>query len=474
MSVNDQGRGGETVSVMFSYFKNGIFDTKGASKMQLCQLVQLNKINPQIELINKVRALRREGNKKECQKEKRGLSNITPACIVRERSIKGLNFSKNFIVDSGFVYIDFDFEDIKNVLEHKSRFIEKYGHIIAYCAVSSSMGGFSVLVRHAINIISPEHYTDIWNYLTSNVFSDFVADEMSKDFGRAMYISYDPDVYVNYENIVDLSHVHVTPYVFIEQLNTHSKSKGIEIQKKKRNENTSISKVTDESIVELHIPHYTYGIRYKTETVCNNPIIDIEKREYIELYFNKNIKDTKKHKTYKKLILAFLRLNPIATKDDLVLYMTNLNKTQEHSMGSRRLMELINYNWNLFHSPDFEYDLKYKGIHINPDSDLSRHQRNCISNKVNGKLKQNDSISKIQEAKEQLASENKKVNIANVIKVTQLSRGTVTKLFNAELNDISELSRQINEGEVIYPYVPDETDTPKRKRRKKDSPQGEQ
>ena len=456
---------------MFSLFRGGIGNTDGRERIQLCELVKLNKNHPQKNNIDEIRTLRREGNLL-WKEKKRTLMNITPACLVHERSLKGNNFYNNFIIDSGYIYIDFDFSDIENVESHKTRFINRYGDIIAYCAISSSKGGLSVLIRHNSRINTPEQYTSVWNFMANEVFKDFTADESTKDLGRAMYVSYDPDVYVNYENIFDLKNVHVTPYVLIGEGNIHSEEERRGKKKKISNTNTSNTKVTNESIDELCIPNFTHGIRYKTPTVCRNPIIDIEKREYIELFFNKNIKDTKKHKTYKKLILAFLRLNPTASKDDLLLYMTNLNNRQEQCMGIRRLKELINYNWNLFHSTDFQYDVKYKGIHINPDSGLTRYQRNCISNKVNGQKKQNESIIKIKEAKEQLATEHKKVNIANVIKLTKLSRGTVTKYFNSEEKNMSELEREINEGEVIYPYVPEETDKPKRKRKKKSNTTG--
>jgi hypothetical protein len=439
---------------MFSFFEDGITQTIPSQSIQLQRLVQKTLNNPQIELINEIRALRRAGNNN-FKIKKRDLANITPGCIVKERSLLGENFSLNFLCSTGYVFIDFDFEDIENVNERKKSFIEKYGELIAFCCVSASTGGLSVMVRVDASIESAEQYTAIWIHLTSNVFTEFIADKSTKDIGRAMYISSDPDVYVNYESIVDLKSVQLNPYGG-EGISKNKKEKKTDRstvrKEKKHQECTSNLLNSDNDYSSLEKKN---NIIYRTPIVVKNPIVEIEEREYVEIFFSKEIPDGMKHKTYINIIYKLLRLNPGISKDDLRYEMYSINNRQKSQMTTRRLNELIEYYFSEYHSPGFVFDVSTKNIHFHKDCGLTLHQKRCVSSEINARIRMNRSIRAIQEARALLESLGENVSKMNVAKYSNLSRSTVHKYFNMDEVDLKDVERHFNEKEIAYPSHPD-------------------
>jgi hypothetical protein len=447
---------------MFSFFKEGIEDTYPQEIIHLQTLVELTKNNPQRELIQGIRDLR-ECDDDAFKEKKKLLSNITPGCICRYRSLKDNHFHSNFLASSGYVYIDFDFKDgAANVIERKKLFLEKYGDIVAYCALSSSLGGFSVIIRVNIPIKTKEEYLSVWDYLTTNVFTLFSPDIKARDLGRAMFVSQDDDVYVNYNSILDLKSVQDSIYgnlfILIPDLNKYkSKRNKLHIYKSYINNNE------DNNLV---VSGLTSDLRYVTELVVNNPIVDIEEKEYNKVFFDRNIPDGKKHEVYTSIINKLRYINPNCTIDDIIHYMLHLNSCQTSKMTNKRLMELIQFQWKETEKPDYIFLSGVRMIHFNPSCGLTSHQRTCISNEINAQLKKNETIRRIKDAKALILANGEKITKTNVSEISGVGRTSVHKYFNADEVDIKQLEYDMNHNPITYPPHPD-PDKPKRFRSKR-------
>ena len=185
---------------MFSYFRGGITNTISSGTNTLPELINLIQTNPQKEIINDIR-LKRINDDLSYKKLKKTLNYITPNCVVSKRKLEGVHFEKNFIQPSGYIF--FDFDPKSNVNQFKSTFIQKYGHIVSMVCLSSSAGGISVLFK-ITNTINKDNFESIWHYIRDTYLSEEVIDESTKDIGRAMFLSYDPEVYFNFENSITI------------------------------------------------------------------------------------------------------------------------------------------------------------------------------------------------------------------------------------------------------------------------------
>jgi hypothetical protein len=439
--------------MQFPYFATGISQTIPTESIHIQSLVELTVNNPKKDLVKRIRELRAK-NDNQFKKKKRGLAYITPASHLRYRSLNGDDFELNFISSTGYVYLDYDFKDeLHLVSEKKKEFISKYGDQIAFCALSSSLGGFQVLVRVNISIRNQKEYLDVWNYLNDNVFTIFEADTDARDIGRAMFISHDEDVFVNYNSIVDLKSVHTSIYgISIEGVKPEvNKTKN----KTKNKNKKKIAIAKNNEGVEKDIILRNDNFRYVTEIVYKNKIVDIETREFNKVYFTRNIPDGQKHEVFAATIHILKYLNQWCSIEDIIHEMRLFNNIQKQKMVDSRLLELIKYHWDLTEKKDYIFKSGVRTIHLNPDSDLTAYQRQCISNRINGVIRNNETILKIKEAKSLIASQNGKVNKQNVAKISGVSRRLVTEYFDRDEFELKQLEFEINNNPIPYPPHPD-------------------
>lgn len=182
---------------MFSYFEKGIIDTHPKKTIDQRDLVNLIINNPCRVQIETIREFKRQGNLS-YKVLKRKLPNITPNCIVKKRSLDDADFETNFVQNSRYIY--FDIDEVPNVDEFKKSFIVKYGHLVSVVCKSTSGMGISILFRLTNTIVNKHQFFQIWNEIRTTILKDEKIDPDCKDIGRAMYISYDPEVYYNYDN----------------------------------------------------------------------------------------------------------------------------------------------------------------------------------------------------------------------------------------------------------------------------------
>jgi hypothetical protein len=436
---------------MFSYFENGIKQVFPTKNIHLNQVVQITRNNPKIHLINELRELRNQGNI-EYKLKKQNLSYITPACIVQKRELKpSINFERNFISSSGLIYLDIDLNDITLVKSYKDYLVSTYGHLISFCGISASYGGVSVIVTVNADIYSPQSYTNCWRFLVENIFHTEKIDNSTSDIGRAMFLSSDPDVFVNYNSVFDLQSAQLDTFVLEDNnLYTNTRSK----QNKEKIRSCDKDSPCENSLSDLKWLRRSteHKIIYKSEIEVKNNIVDIEERDYTELYFNRNIPDTKKHRYYTSIIHKFMHLNPHADKSDLLAYLYELNKHQNPRMTDRRLKEIVNFQWDLIHNDDYEYISNKKHVFFSKDCGLTKYHKIRIANEATARRRMNKSIRIIQDTKSIMLENGLRITKSSVARESGLSRTTVHKYWDMDEVDMKEVERYFNEVELKFPY----------------------
>lgn len=428
---------------MFSKFHGGITVTTPTKTIDLPQLIKLIKNNPEKPLIDWIRLLRKQGND-EYKQFKDGLPYITPNCMVKYRALKDEKLELNFIASSGYIY--FDIDDTKDVDAFKEYFIKKYGHLVAMVSKSTSCGGLSILFRLSNTINSNEEFLQVWDTIRTTILKDENIDIKCKDFGRGMYISYDPDVYVNYENEIT-----------VETSNCRSKKDnniGKDRVKHPISKNNTNNRV-DYSFLEkqnsiIPIDIVLSKIITKTQVPVDNIIVDFKPVEYAEVFIPKHIKDGTKHTIYTKIIHQLVYLNPTIEKEYIFSYLWFINNNHARPrMEKRELVRLFHMVYtNIKTTGEIHPSINTKMVHFNPKYRFTGQEKNVVANILKGFYTRYQSINKIIRAKEELTCQGGKITQKRVAKISGLSHKTVQTHFNAEPIDMDMVIQQMNDPET--------------------------
>ena len=420
---------------MCSFFENGITNTHVSQNVDFPWIVNYIKNNPQKTLINWIRELRKQENA-EYKKLKNQLCYITPNCIVKERKLtKVEDFNFNFTLKSGYVYIDIDTNAESDY--YKEYFIKRYGHLASLVCKSSSGYGISVLFKITNAINSKEDFELVWHNLRFNILGNEDVDIKCKDIGRAMYLSYDPDVYCNYENIntIELSNTIINKKI------VKGTKQGIS---NKRHNNTL-------TYTFSNLPDYDEFINKvitSTQVYVMNPIVDINPIEFVKCSFPNRIKDGSKHNVFGVLIHKLVYLNPKLDIKFLFAYINFINSNYTTiPMGFRELCRHFSFVYSLTQEKGYVFNLmKIKSFHINKAASLSKEIKIDVMNKLNGIVRSNKSIEKIQNAKAILKSQGRKITQKSVAEVSGLSIGTIKNHYKSDLVDIEDILETINDS----------------------------
>ena len=418
---------------MFSYFEKGITNLIPSKTIDLSQLVKLIKNNPKKSLINEIRELRLKGD--QTYKEKKIFLNyITPNCSVKKRSLKeDENYTKNFIAPSSYIY--FDFDGVVNAQEYKHYFIEKYGHLVSLVCISSGAGGIAVFFK-LTNAVDNKNFLDIWNTITETILKEEQVDVICKDLGRPMYLSYDTEPFVNYENEITVD------IPLSKEKNTSKKQLNQSILNKKYN-NTLI-----EPLSNIEFEEFMDKIVTKTPVVVNNPIVELFASEKMDVTFPREIRDTKKHSIYTIMIHKLIYLNPQLPSSYLFSYLNFINNYfGKPPMEYKKLIDLFTFVYSsIKNDENYEFkNKKYKYVHFNNNSKLSGEEKRNLACKINGKRRSNTSIEKIITAKEELKSQGLKTTQKALAEKTGLSISTIKRHINSEPVDLEKLVIDVNE-----------------------------
>lgn len=413
---------------MFSYFEKGIKDTIPSRFIGLPELVQLIRYNPNKNKIETIRLLRKDGDEL-YRGLKSELSYITPVCMVRERSLEGENFEKNFIQFSQYLYYDID---TMNAEDYKCGFLRKYGHLASMVCISSSGGGISVLFK-VRNEITKANFKELWQKVRDTMLKDETIDTMCSNVSRAMYISYDPEVYVNYENSIE-----------IELINNITKpDEKVEKQGKTRKD-FNITLIYPYSI--LPINKVLEKLKTSTMVPVSNPVVDFKPAEIVQVFIPSVIKDRTKHRIFKSMIHTLVYLNPDIDKEYIFSYLFYINRRfAKPRMEKREFVRYFNMVYNgIKNHGVFNVKKEVRYIHFNSNCELSTEEKYNIANMLNGFKRKNESIQKIINAKGELKNRGVKITQRNIAALACLSVKTVRTHLNSSLTDMDELVAEIN------------------------------
>ena len=421
---------------MFSIFKNGIKNIYPENRpMMLSDLAKLIRNNPAADTINQIRQMRENGDQT-YKESKRTLAYITPNCVLKKRSLTGdLEYNDNFLYFSGYMYFDFDVTD---AVQFKQEFIQKYKHVVSLICISSGGGGISVLVKVNVDL-TKDNFNSIWKFIASDIFKDESVDTQTKDIGRAMFISSDPDVFTNYENELEIN---PTDFKKCESINCIKKGTTQCISPRENNYTPSCTfpyqllPYDEIKKVILSTPFYS-----------TNTVIDYDPINFLELKFPKEIGDGVKNKFYSLCIHRLVYLNPFLDPSYIYSFLFYTNKYKANpSMEPRSLKRLFAYVYNQTQQEGYVYNNdRIKNFHLNKDLFLSKEEKTTIMNRCNGKVRSNKSIAKILDAKAELKSRKEKITQYKVAEITGLGIQTVKKFYWTEdIYDINSMVDDIN------------------------------
>ena len=418
---------------MFSYFEKGITNLIPSKTIDLSQLVKLIKNNPKKSLIDEIRELRLKGD--QTYKEKKTFLNyITPNCSVKKRSLKeDEDYTKNFIAPSSYIY--FDFDGVVNVQEYKKYFISKYGHLVSLVCISSGAGGISVLFK-ITNTIDNNNFYDIWESIKTTHLKEEQIDIKCKNIGRAMYLPYDTEPFVNYDNEITVT------IPLNKEKNTSKKQLNQSILNKKH------INTLNEPLSNIDFEEFMDKIVTKTPVEVNNPIVELFASEKMDVTFPREIRDTKKHSIYTIIIHKLVFLNPKLPASYLFSYLNFINNYfGKPPMEFKKLIDLFTFVYSsIKNDENYEFkNKKYKYVHFNNNSKLSGGEKRNLACKINGKRRSNTSIEKIIIAKEELKSQGLKITQKALAENTGLSISTIKRHLNSEPADLEILIDDVNE-----------------------------
>lgn len=415
---------------MFSLFEDGITDTICKTIIGLPELRQMIRNNPYAEKIAKIRQLRKIGDEyyKVLKSE---LPNITPNCIVSERNLDEEHINNTLKQFSQYIYFDIDGKD--NPEEYKSYFVEKYGHLATMICISSGYGGISALFKIR-NQITIDNFNTVWDYVRYTVLSGETVDPHCKGIGRAMFISHDPEVYCNFDNEIEVSISATSQYQLKKEVNQYKTCKQNYFRL------NSPSSVLDINVV-------LGKLRTRTLVEHPSPVVDFLPLEYTEVFFQKDIPDGTKHRTYTSMIHTLVYLNPEIERQYIFSYLFFINEQHaKPKMEKRELIRLFNTVFEGIKNNGVNYvNTEIKWVHFNPDCRLSKADKISISNMLNGARRKNKTIEKIIAAKHGMEQAGQKITQNRIAKLTKLSSKTIRRHLNSNLIDIDELVQMIND-----------------------------
>lgn len=420
---------------MFSYFKGGIQDTFFNRHIDLPTLVKLIKDNPEKFKIEKVRELRRNG--KDYDSLKKSLPNVTPNCLLKVRKLKDADY--NLFAPSSYIY--FDIDDYPNSLQLKEKFIRKYGHLASIITLSCSLGGVSIFFKVSNNLKSEKDFEIARNYILDTILYDEEPDSNAGGIARAYFIPYDPDIFYNYENEIE-----VPDHFF--------KSKGKKLLdcllkvEKSSNIRVRSQPAPKDPFQPLPISTVLMNLIFETQVHVENPIVDFKEVEYVEVRFQYLIKDGLKHKTFTNIVHKLMYLNTYADRQLLLsfLYHVNEDYTGDDKMDKRELIRLFDMVFDgVKNQNNSKVKPKLKKLHYNKDCGKHVNKRK-VSAIIRGALKENDTKNKILLAIEEMKTKGLPITKSGISKYSGINRGTIIKHLDSELNDIEKLIQEINDS----------------------------
>lgn len=389
-----------------------------------------------VEVFNNIRRLRANGNN-EYKKLKKNLPYITPSVILKKRKLETpFEVQENLIQFTGFFYFDIDkFPEDYTVYSYKDYIISRYGHIASFVCLSSSLGGVSILIKVS-NEVTVNNFKNIWDEIKLSILKDEEVDENCQGMGRAMLLSYDKEVYVNYDNFITLDSIidnkekiGIDPIVctVYNKVNSHLFNQCNKLDP------------TTFKYKEYSIDEVLANIKTKTIISITNPVVEFREEEVIVPYIPKVIVDGKKHKTYYVLLHQWYYLNQDVPVDYLYSYLFYINNVfAKPRMEVKELSRFFTFViGKIKETGKVNIKPQKRWVHWNQENkELTSQEKIRIAKILTGAYKRKNSIAKIHGAIQELEFKAKKVTIKAISDLTGLDPGTVCKRLKDEPVDM--------------------------------------
>lgn len=402
---------------MFSFFLNGINDLKLYRIIDLKEYAEYLQDTSNIQLINEIRTLRINGDES-YKSKKRLLPYITPHSILNFRDLGSEeNIKKNFVQFSNYIFLDIDtIPESHSITSYKNYILSEYKNVCSLVCYSASMQGVTILVKVS-NKITFQNFHQIRNYVVKNIFKKEVIDTSTNDIGRALYISHDKDVYINYSSKVNIPE----SVLCSKEVDYISDGGGY-------NNKVKISSLPITSNRKL----YTYNeiksvLSFKTPVIVENPIVDFKEIHYVKIYPPLKIPDGKKHIVFSGILNCLHFLNPNIHADYYYSYLhfINLTRTTKRMQNVELIRFFDSVMTKLKNTGSKDIRFIMKRVHFNEKANLSSKIKVQIAKKINGLYKRFLTQNKIQEAVETLRNNNTPVTYKSIAKQIKMSAKTV-------------------------------------------------
>ena len=391
------------------------FNTENIS---IKDLVDIVKSNPQENLISQIRSV--EYKSKEYNNLKLKVNAITPHGIFNSLKNEGL------IKLSGYLYYDIDGLENDELNNIKEKLIMS-GYVSFVC---KSVGGkgLSFLVKVDTDIISNDTFIDVYSYVR-NLFIEkgFNIDMAANGLVRKLIISSDNDVYFN--NEVSLLVDKVSFEIYKESLRKADKIKVERERSIRSNDTFSYSLFTLINKDKLDLVEET---KY-----TNKKDFDIEEIDYYKIFIPREIKDGDKHKLYVRIMNALYYLNKNITMNEIYSYLYYVNQKATNKMNDAYLRKYVYNICSGIEKNGVRIKLRKKKIHISEK--YNKNEKRVMGAKINGKLRQNESIRLINEARMKCAELNEPPTRKKIVELTGLGSATVQRNWNKVYNDVNEI-----------------------------------
>jgi len=420
---------------MFSYFNGGIKNIYPKRHIDFISFIRLIKNNPEKPKIEKIREFRKVG--KDYNNLKNTLPYITPNCMVKVRKLKDSDY--NLIAPSTFIY--FDIDDYPNSQKLKVRVICEYGHLASLICISCSGGGISIFFKVSNHLKNENDFLIARQYIIDNILVKEKIDTNAGGIARAMFISSDPYLFYNYENEIEL------PVELFKKGKNKVENCRLE-NKLDNNSKIRFHCAPQEAFIPTPIKEVLDQLIFETPVNVENPVVDYNEVNYVEIRFQYLIKDGLKHKTFTNMIHKLIFLNPNADKQLLLSYIYHVNEeyTGYKKMELRELIGLFDTVYNgAISLGNSKVKPVLKRIHYNKDCDATFNKRK-VSGKIRGVLKENETKLKIKAAIEEMQAQGIPISKSSISKYSGIHRGTIIKHLNTDLNDLYALIKEINDS----------------------------
>lgn len=202
-------------SIVISYFSS-IYSKEKEKDIRLKELVEIIKSDKHKNLIEEIR---KTDNREERNKLKSKLPAVTTSCTV-----KSAHKASDVIAHSGLIQMDFDNIPVDEIESYKLKLKEDK---FTFLLFDSPSGYPKVIVRIPKEIDKHKLYFESLSRYYKVTYN-LIVDEACKDISRLMYLSHDPNIYIN-ENPIIFHQILKEENVKVKKVNAKSKSEAKKI-----------------------------------------------------------------------------------------------------------------------------------------------------------------------------------------------------------------------------------------------------